>query len=72
MKSVSVFSHSCVNFSCQDEDSVDIKVLNLDNSDIVVLPQNCFFQLDKEGTSLPMQCVLCALEVRITIGLFIK
>ena len=53
-------------FSSQDENDVDIKVLNSDNSDEVTLSLDCFFQLDKEGTSLPMQCVLCALEVNIS------
>lgn len=49
--------------SCKEEEErVDIKVLNIDNSDVVVLSQSSFFQLDKEGTELPMQCVLCTLE----------
>ncbi len=48
-------------YSCEDEEHVDVKVLNIDNSDVVVLPQNCFFQMDKEGIELPMQCVCCSL-----------
>ncbi|XP_065220814.1 uncharacterized protein LOC135845884 [Planococcus citri] len=57
----------------KEEADVDIKVLNIDNSDVAVLPQNCFFQLDKEGTELPMQCVRCTSdETNISFSLLQK
>lgn len=39
-----------------------MKVLNIDNSDVVVVPQNSIFQMDKDGIELPMQCVLCSMQ----------